>query len=187
MHIPGLRVVCPSTPMQAKGLLTAAIRCDDPVIFLEHSRLYRSFREAVPLEEYVLPLDKCRRVQEGTDLTLLAWGNMLHVSLEAAKMTDACIEIIDLCCLAPLDVEPILESVRKTGRCVVVHEARRTCGPGAELVALINEFALEWLQAPVMRVTGFDVAFPENQTEDLYLPGPRRVKAAIDAVMAYES
>lgn len=186
MHIPGVRVVCPSTPSQAKGLLLAALRCDDPVIFLEHSRLYRAFREAVPAGDYLLPLDRCRVVQEGTDLTVLAWGNMVHVATQAAQQCDASIEIIDLVSLAPLDVEAILASVRKTGRCVIVHEARRTAGPGAELSALINEYALDALRAPVKRVTGFDVAFPDTSTEDFYLPGVKRVKFAFEAVLGYE-
>jgi pyruvate/2-oxoglutarate/acetoin dehydrogenase E1 component len=186
MHIPGIRVVCPSTPAQAKGLLLAAMRCDDPVVFLEHSKLYRAFREPVPTEDYVLPLDKCRLVQEGSDLTVLTWGNMVHVSTEAAQGLGASIEIIDLCSLSPIDVEPILASVRKTGRCVIVHEARRTAGPGAELIALINEYALEWLKAPVKRVTGFDVAFPDTSTEEFYLPGVDRARAAFEAILAYE-
>lgn len=185
MHTPGVRVVCPSTPYEAKGLLLAAMRCDDPVVFLEHSKLYRAFREPVPTGDYVLPLDKCRMVREGRALTLLTWGNMVHVSTRAVEMMGVDAEIIDLRSLAPLDVEPILESVRKTGRCLIVHEARRTAGPGAELIALINEYALEWLKAPVKRVTGFDIAFPDNQTEELYLPGPDRVKAGIEAVLGY--
>lgn len=185
MHTPGVRVVCPSTPSEAKGLLLAAIRSDDPVIFLEHTRLYRAFREPVPLGDYTLPLDKCRLVQQGTDLTLIAWGNMLHYATEAAAAMDASIEIIDLRSLAPLDVEPVLNSVKKTGRCLIVHEARRTAGPGAELSALINEYALEWLKAPVKRVTGFDVFFPDNQAEEAYLPSPQRIKAGIEAVLDY--
>ena len=186
MHTPGIRVVCPSTPAQAKGLLTAAMRCDDPVVFLEHAKLYRAFREPVSTEDYVLPLDKCRIVQEGGELTVLAWGAMVHVATEAAEQVDASIEIIDLCSLAPIDIEPILASVRKTGRCVVVHEARRTAGPGAELIALINDYALEWLKAPIRRVTGFDVAFPETTTEHFYLPDVRRAKAAFEAVLGFE-
>jgi pyruvate/2-oxoglutarate/acetoin dehydrogenase E1 component len=186
MHTPGIRVVCPSTPRQAKGLLLSALRCDDPVIFLEHAKLYRAFREPVPVDDYLLPLDKCRFVQEGSDLTVLTWGNMVHVSTEAASKIDASIEIIDLVSLAPIDVEPILESVRKTGRCVVVHEARRTAGPGAELIALINEYALEWLKAPIKRVTGFDVAFPETSTEEFYLPGVDRAKCAFEAVLGFD-
>ncbi|MFA5628330.1 MAG: alpha-ketoacid dehydrogenase subunit beta [Thiohalomonadaceae bacterium] len=186
MHTPGIRVVCPSTPRQAKGLLLSALRCDDPVIFLEHAKLYRAFREEVPEEEYLLPLDKCRLVQEGSDLTLLTWGNMVHVSTEAVNKMDASIEIIDLVSLAPLDIEPILESVRKTGRCIIVHEARRTAGPGAELIALINEYALEWLKAPIKRVTGFDVAFPDTSTEEFYLPNVERITYALEAVLGFE-
>ena len=190
MHTPGIRVVCPSTPAQAKGLLLSAIRSDDPVIFLEHTKMYRAFREPVPLGDYTLPLDKCRLVQEGSDLTVVTWGNMVHHSVEAAAevtaRSQASIEIIDMCSLAPLDVEPVLASVRKTGRCVIVHEARRTVGPGAEISALINEYALEWLKAPIKRVTAFDVFFPENQTEEIYLPGTPRIRAGIEAVLGYE-
>lgn len=186
MHTPGIRVVCPSTPYQAKGLLTAAMRCEDPVLFLEHAKLYRAFREPVPSEDYVLPLDKCRSVHEGSDLTVLAWGNMVHVATEAAEQVDASIEIIDLVSLSPIDIQPILASVRKTGRCVIVHEARRTAGPGAELSALISEYALEWLKAPVKRVTGFDVAFPDTSTEHFYLPGVARAVAAFQAVLGFE-
>lgn len=185
MHLPGVRVVCPSTPAQAKGLLASAIRSDEPVIFMEHAKLYRAFREPVPADDYLLPIDKCRKVRDGSDVTLLAWGHMVHVAAAAADKLDASIEIIDLCSLAPLDVEPMLESVRKTGRCVIAHEARRTAGPGAEIAALINEHALEWLKAPVLRVTGFDIPFPENQTEEDYLPGVARVVAGVEAVLNY--
>ena len=186
MHTPGIRVVCPSTPYEAKGLLTAAIRSDDPVIFMEHTKLYRAFREPVPTEEYLLPLDKCRLVQPGKELTLITWGNMVHVSQQAVDELDYDVEIIDLRSIAPLDVEPLLESVKKTGRCLIVHEARRTAGPGAEISALISEYAMEWLKAPIKRVTAFDVFFPDNQVEDIYLPGPERVKAGIEAVMTYQ-
>ena len=186
MHTPGIRVVCPSTPRQAKGLLLASLRCDDPVIFLEHSKLYRAFREPVPEDDFLLPLDKCRVVRAGSDLTVLTWGNMVHVSAEAAGEVNASIEIIDLVSLAPIDVEPILASIRKTGRCVIVHEARRTAGPGAELIALINEYALEWLKAPIKRVSGFDVAFPDTSTEEFYLPGVNRAKFAFEAVLGFE-
>jgi pyruvate/2-oxoglutarate/acetoin dehydrogenase E1 component len=186
MHTPGIRVVCPSTPYRAKGLLLAAMRCDDPVVFLEHAKLYRAFREPVPAEDYVLPLDKCWIIQEGSDLTVLTWGAMVHVATEAASQSGASIEIIDLVSLAPIDIEPILASVRKTGRCVIVHEARRTSGPGAELSALVSEYALEWLKAPVKRVTGFDVAFPDTSTEEFYLPGVERAKAAFSAVLDFE-
>ena len=185
MHTPGIRVVCPASPAEAKGLLAAAIRCDDPVIFLEHTKLYRAFREPVPEGEYLLPLDRCRLVQSGADLTLVTWGNMLHTSMRAIAELDYRVEVLDMRSLAPLDVEPLLASVRKTGRCLIVHEARRTAGPGAEISALVNEYALDALKAPVKRVTGFDVFFPDNQVEDAYLPGPRRVRAAIEALMTY--
>jgi pyruvate/2-oxoglutarate/acetoin dehydrogenase E1 component len=185
-HTPGIRVLCPSTPAEAKGLLAAAIRCDDPVVFLEHSKLYRAFREPVPLADYVLPLNRCRIVQEGDDLTIVAWGYMVHTALEAAKTTDASIEVIDLRVLAPLDVETVLDSVRKTGRCVIVHEARKTLGLGAEVAALVAEYAMEALRAPVKRVTSFDVLFPEPPLEDAYLPSLMRVRNAIEAVLNYQ-
>ncbi len=186
VHTPGIRVVCPSTPYEAKGLLASAIRCDDPVVFLEHSKLYRAFREPVPLVDYELPLDKARVVQKGEDLTILAWGAMVHTAVEAARSVEASIEIIDLRILAPLDVETVIESVCRTGRCVIVQEARRTLGLGSELAALVAEHALEWLRAPVRRVTAYDVFFPEPQLEDYYLPGPARVKHAIEAVLSYQ-
>lgn len=186
MHTPGVRVICPSGPYQAKGLLAASIRSDDPVVFLEHTRIYRAFREPVPREDYTLPLDKCRLVQPGDEVTVVAWGQMLHEVLAVAPDYPGQLEIIDMCCLAPLDVEPVLESVKKTGRCVIVHEARRTLGPGAEISALINEYALEYLKAPVKRCTAFDVFFPDNQVEDAYLPGPFRIRAALDATLNYQ-
>jgi len=186
IHTPGVRVVCPSTPTEAKGLLAAAIRCDDPVIFLEHSKLYRAYREPVPVADYELPLDQCRLVQQGNDLTVLAWGAMVHTAVKAAALVDASIEIIDLRALAPLDVPTILQSVRKTGRCVVVHEARRTLGLGAELASLIAEHAFEWLRAPVRRVTGYDVFFPEYTLEDYYLPSVTRLRQALESVLEYQ-
>jgi pyruvate/2-oxoglutarate/acetoin dehydrogenase E1 component len=185
VHTPGIRVLCPSTPAEAKGLLSAAIRCDDPVVFLEHARLYRGVREPVPLVDYELPLDKCRIVQHGDDVTVLTWGAMVHTTVEAAASVDASIEIIDLRVLAPLDVPTIIESVRRTGRCVIVHEARRTLGLGAELAALTAEHAIDSLRAPVCRVTAFDVFFPESQLEDYYLPGVARVRHALEAVLDY--
>jgi pyruvate/2-oxoglutarate/acetoin dehydrogenase E1 component len=185
VHTPGIRVLCPSTPAEAKGLLTAAIRCDDPVVFLEHAKLYRAVHELVPLANYELPLDKCRTVQNGDDVTVLTWGAMVHTAVEAAASIDASVEIIDLRVLAPLDAPTMIESVRKTGRCVIVHEARRTLGLGAELAALMSEHALDSLRAPVCRVTAFDVFFPENPLEDFYLPGVERVRHGLEAVLNY--
>nr|ART38040.1 F108 [uncultured bacterium] len=186
IHTPGLRVVCPSTPADAKGLLAASIRCDDPVVFLEHSRLYRSFREPVPNESYLVSMDEARVVRPGRDVTVLAWGAMVHVAREAIDDMAVDAELIDLRVLAPLDVRTILDSVRRTGRCVIVQEARRTLGLGAELSALINEHVFDCLKAPVRRVTAFDVQFPENQTEDFYLPDAKRVRHGIESVMHYQ-
>ncbi|WP_342765885.1 alpha-ketoacid dehydrogenase subunit beta [Haladaptatus sp. DYF46] len=186
IHAPGVRVLCPSTPYQAKGLLASSIRCDDPVVFMEPKRIYRGFDEPVPTEEYTLPLDEARTVREGEDVTVLTWGAMVRHAESAAEEVDADVEIIDLVTLSPLDVETILESVKKTGRCVVVHEARRTLGLGAELSALVNEYALDRLKAPVKRATGYDVHFPDNDIEDDYLTDAERATFAIEAVMSYE-
>lgn len=185
IHTPGVRVVCASTPSETKGLLAASIRSDDPVIFLEPKKIYRGLEEEVPTEEYTLPLDEARIVQEGSDVTLLTWGAMVRHAKAAADV-DADVEIVDLRSLSPLDVETILESVSKTGRCVVLHEARRTLGLGAELSALINEYALDRLKAPVKRATGYDVHFPGHDIEDDYLPDDERARYAIEAVMNYE-
>ncbi|WP_423987280.1 alpha-ketoacid dehydrogenase subunit alpha/beta [Haladaptatus sp.] len=186
IHAPGVRVICPSTPYQAKGLLASSIRCDDPVVFMEPKRIYRGFDDPVPTDEYTLPLDEARTVEEGSDVTVLTWGAMVRHAESAAEEVDADVEIIDLVTLSPLDVETILESVKKTGRCVVLHEARRTLGLGAELSALVNEYALDRLKAPVKRATGYDVHFPDNDIEDDYLPDAERAKHAIEAVMSYE-
>lgn len=188
VHIPGLKVVVPSTPYEAKGLLLSAIRDPDPVIFMEPKRIYRALREEVPDEEYSIPLDRARIAAEGSDVTLIAWGAMLHVTLQAAKlMADKGIsaDVIDLRTLSPLDNHTVIESVKKTKRAVVVHEAPRSCGVGAEIVARINEMALVYLEAPVERVTGFDVIMPLPKLEKLYLPDVGRVVHAIDRVMNF--
>jgi pyruvate dehydrogenase E1 component beta subunit len=188
VHIPGLKVVVPSSPHEAKGLLVSAIRDPDPVIFMEPKRIYRALREDVPDEEYSIPLDRARIVAEGTDVTLIAWGAMLHVTLQAAKLlADKAIsaEVIDLRTLSPLDINSVIESVKKTTRVVVVHEAPRSCGLGAEIVARINEEALVYLEAPVERVTGFDTVMPLPKLEKLYLPDVDRVIHAIDRVMNF--
>lgn len=185
VHTPGVRVVCPSGPYEAKGLLAASIECDDPVIFLEHTRLYRSLREPVPAERYTLPLDQARVVREGDAVTVVAWGAMVGESLRAIEHTGVSAELIDLRSLSPLDFGPVLDSVKRTGRCVVVQEARRTLGLGAEIAALVGEYALEYLRAPVRRVTAFDVHFPENQIEDHYLPDAARIAHALTAVLDF--
>jgi len=186
VHTPGVRVVVPSTPVETKGLLTAAIRHPDPVFFLEPKKLYRASREPVPQEEFTLSLDEARLVREGEDITVITWGAMVRHAETAAETVDADVEILDLRTLAPLDIDSILASVKKTGRAVVFHEARRTLGLGAEISALINEYALDHLHAPIKRATGYDVHFPGHQIEDAYLPDEKRAQHAIEAVMDYE-
>jgi pyruvate dehydrogenase E1 component beta subunit len=186
VHTPGLKVVAPSSPYEAKGLLISAIRDPDPVIFLEPSKIYRAIKEEVPEEEYAIPLGVARRVREGGDLTLISWGAMLHPTLEAAKLAateGVSAEVIDLRTLSPIDSKAILISVQKTGRAVVVHEAPRTGGLGGEIAALIAERALDHLKAPIVRVTGFDTAVPLPKMEDYYLPNKDRVLQAIHRVM----
>jgi len=186
VHTPGLKVVVPSTPYEAKGLLLAAIRDPDPVIFMEPKKIYRSMREDVPEEEYVIPLE-ARVAMEGSNVTLIAWGAMLHVALEGARlMADRGVscEVLDLRTLSPLDTDAIIESVKKTNRAVIVHEAQRSCGVAAEIAARINEKASLDLEAPVERVTGFDVVMPLPKLEQRFLPDARRVADAIDRVMS---
>lgn len=188
VHTPGLKVVVPSTPYEAKGLLTSAIRDPDPVIFMEPKRVYRAIKEEVPEEEYSIPLGQCRIAAEGENVTLIAWGAMLQPTLKAAAlMGERGIrsEVIDLRTLSPLDDETVIESVKKTKRAVIVHEAPRTCGLGAELVARINEKALLYLEAPVERVTGFDTVMPLPKLEHHYLPSVERVVGAIDRALSF--
>jgi len=177
IHIAGLKVVCPSNPYDAKGLLLSAIRDPDPVIFFEPKRLYRSQRHEVPDGDYTVPLESARVVRSGKDVTVLAWGSMLHEAVTAAddaieRGVDA--EVVDLRTLWPVDVETVIASVKKTGRLVVVHEAPKTCGFGAELVALVNEKAFVHLEAPPARVCGFDTPFP-YALEMEYLPLSHRI------------
>ena len=188
IHTPGLKVVVPSTPAETKGLLTSAIRDPDPVIFLEPARIYRAIKEEVPEEDYTIPLGKARIVQEGKHITLIAWGAMLRPTLQAAEMAmeegiEA--EVIDLRTLYPLDRDTLIQSVKKTKRAVVVHEAPRVVGLGAEIVALINEHALLHLEAPVERVTGFDTPIPLPKLEEFYLPNAKRILKAIHKVVRY--
>jgi len=182
-HMPGVKVVVPSSPYHAKGLLTSSIRDPDPVIFLEPTRLYRLIKEDVPEGEYTIPLGKARIVQDGKDVTIISWGSMLQRTLQAVEGFDA--EVIDLMTLNPFDEETILNSVKKTGRVVIVHEAPKTCGFGAELSATIAEEAILHLKAPIMRVTGYDVIVPLPKLEDYYLPSIERIKKAIDEVLRY--
>jgi pyruvate dehydrogenase E1 component beta subunit len=187
-HTPGIKVVIPSTPYEAKGLLLSSIRDPDPVIFLEPKRVYRAIREEVPEGEYTIPLGKARLVQEGKDLTLIAWGAMVREAITAAQELSAekiDVEIIDLRTVSPIDIDTIATSIEKTGRCIIVHEAPRTCGLGAEIIALINERALLSLEAPIERVTGFDIPVPLPKAEHYHLPNPKRIVMAARKVMRF--
>ena len=187
-HIPGLRVVAPSSPSQAYGLLLAAIRDPDPVVFLEPTRLYRAAREAVEDDGRELPLDRAVLRREGTDLTLISWGAMLKETLGAAETLAAAgrrAEVIDLATLKPLDTATILTSVEKTGRCVIVHEAPVTAGLGAEIAARIAERGLFSLRAPIERVAGWDTVMPLPRLEHLYMPSEARVLAAARRALAF--
>jgi 2-oxoisovalerate dehydrogenase E1 component beta subunit len=180
-HTPGLKVVIPSNPYDAKGLLLSAMRGEDPVIFMEPKRVYRAAKGEVPEGDYTVPLGEAKVVREGSQLTVLCYGAMVHTCVEAAQLAEKegfDPEIIDLRTLLPLDAETILTSVRKTGRVVIAHEAPKTCGYGAELAAMIAEKALMSLEAPINRVAGFDTPFPYT-LENEYLPSPDRVALAI--------
>jgi len=181
-HIPGIRVVCPSSPARAYGLLLAAIRDPDPVMFLEPVRLYRAIRQEVSDDGKALPLDVCFTLREGSDVTLVTWGAMtLEVLRAAADLETQGIsaEVIDLATLSPIDIDAILESVAKTGRLVIVHEAARNVGLGAEIAASVAERGLYDLLAPIQRVTGYDAVMPLYRLEHDYIPSPQRI---IDAV-----
>ena len=185
-HMPGLRVVAPSSPARAYGLLLAAIRDPDPVVFLEPTRLYRLFRQEVLDDGEALPLDACFVSREGRDATVVAWGAMLHEVMTAAELLEQEgieIEVIDAATLKPLDFETILRSVEKTGRCVIAHEAPRTCGVGAEIAAQVGERALYSLLAPVKRVTGYDVVVPLSRLEMQYMPSVARIADAVRKVV----
>lgn len=180
-HIPGLRVVIPSSPLRAYGLLLAAIRDPDPVVFLEPKRIYRMVKEAVPDDGRALPLDVCFPLRDGSDVTLVSWGAMIHETLLAADQLASegiSAAVIDVATIKPLDMNTILESVAQTGRCIIVHEAARTGGVGAEIAAQLAEHGLMSLLAPVQRVTGYDTVMPMFQLEQHYLPDTARILAA---------
>jgi len=187
VHTPGLKVVMPSRPYDAKGLLISAIRDPDPVIFFEPKRVYRAIKEEVPEESYTLPLGKAQVISEGSDLTMISWGAMVSVCLAALDQMpeDASIELIDLQTLSPLDVETITKSVCKTGRAVVVHEAPKTAGLGAEISSLIQEHCFLSLEAPVQRITGFDTSMPYYKLEKQYLPDEDRIISGVRDCLAY--
>ncbi|GAB4391574.1 MAG: alpha-ketoacid dehydrogenase subunit beta [Gammaproteobacteria bacterium] len=188
-HIPGLRVVIPSSPARAYGLLLAAIRNPDPVIFLEPKRIYRLVKQEVPDTGEALPLDTCFMLREGRDVTLITWGAMIHETQQAAEhlaQQGIEAEIIDVATIKPLDIEAILTSVEKTGRCVIIHEAARTCGVGAEIAAQIAEKGLMSLMAPVQRVTGYDTVMPYLKLEKHYMPSVERIINSVTHLMEYE-
>jgi pyruvate dehydrogenase E1 component beta subunit len=185
VHQPGLKVVIPSTPRDAKGLLAASIRSPDPVVFLEPKLIYRSFREDVPEDDYEVELGSAAVRREGSDISVFTWGAMTRPTMEAADdlAGEIDVEVVDLRTLSPLDDEAIVDSFKKTGRAAVVHEAPKTGGVGGEIAATIQEEALLYQEAPVERITGFDTPFPLYSLEDYYLPEPARIKDGIrDAV-----
>lgn len=187
-NVPGLRVVLPSSPQRAYGLLLAAIRDPDPVIFFEPKRIYRQYKEEVPDDGEALPLDVCFVLRDGRDVTLVTWGSQVKETLEAAEILEhegISAEVIDVATLKPLDFDTIHESVKKTGRCVIVHEAPRTAGFGAEIAAQLAEKAMYDLIAPVERVTGYDTHIPLFRLEMKYLPSVEKIIAAAKRTMAH--
>jgi pyruvate/2-oxoglutarate/acetoin dehydrogenase E1 component len=185
VHTPGVKVAIPSTPADAKGLLSAAIRDPDPVVVLEPKLHYRTLRGEVPEGEYVVPLGQARLAREGSDLTLVAYGSMIPVCEAAADLLDASVEVLDVRTLKPLDEDALLASAGKTGRVVIVQEAPRTCGYGAELAAILAEKAILDLRGPVLRVTGYDVPYPYWQIEDAYMPSVARVVDAARKLLEF--
>jgi len=185
VHTPGVKVAIPSTPADAKGLLAAAIRDPDPVVVLEPKLHYRTMRGEVPEGEHVTPLGVARAVREGDDLTFVAYGAMVPVAEAAADLLDAAVEILDIRSLKPLDEDALLAAAAKTGRVVIVQEAPRVAGYGAELAAILAEKAMLDLQAPVVRVTGYDVPYPYWQIEDAYMPSAERVAAAARKLLEF--
>ncbi|OGV27504.1 MAG: 2-oxoisovalerate dehydrogenase [Legionellales bacterium RIFCSPHIGHO2_12_FULL_37_14] len=177
-HIPGLQVVIPSSPQRAYGLLLAAIANPDPVIFLEPKRIYRLIKQEVANDGKTLPIGQCFTLRQGKDISLISWGASIHETLQAAaelsKEGIEC-EVIDVASIKPLDYDTILESVFKTSRCVIIHEAAKTCGVGAEISAFLMEQAFSYLKAPVQRVTGYDITMPYFQLEKYYLPSVKRI------------
>ena len=185
VHTPGVKVAIPSTPADAKGILAAAIRNPDPVVVFEPKLHYRTLKGEVPEGEHVVPLGKARLAREGNDVSLVAYGSMVPVCEAAADELDASVEVLDIRTLKPLDEEALLASAAKTGRVILVQEAPRVCGFAAELAAILAEKAILDLQAPVVRVTGYDVPYPYWQIEDAYMPSVARVVAAAKRVLEF--
>ena len=188
-HVPGVKVVIPSSPSNARALLVSAIRDPDPVVFMEPKRSYRAFREEVSEEEQTLEIGKAQVVQEGTDLTVISWGAMMRPTLQAVeevhKQRGTSIELIDLLTISPLDGDTIAGSVEKTGRCVVVQEAPQSFSPAAEIIATINDKALMYLEAPVRRVSGYDVVTPYFGREMAFIPSVGRIRRAIEETIDF--
>ncbi len=188
-HVPGVKVVIPSTPSNARALLVSAIRDPDPVIFMEPKRSYRAFREEVSEEEQTMEIGKAQVVQEGTELTVISWGAMMRPTLRAVAdvqtQRGSSIELIDLLTISPMDGDAIIASVEKTGRCVVVQEAPRSFSPASEIIATINDRALMCLEAPVRRITGYDVTVPYFSREAAYLPSVERIRHAIEETLDF--
>lgn len=184
-QIPGMKVVVPSTPLEAKGLLASSIRDPDPVVFLEPTRSYRMLKEEVPEGEYLVPLGKARTVQEGDDATVIAWGAMIPLVQKALAEVKASVEVIDLRTISPMDTETVLESVKRTGRAMVVHEAPRSFGPGAEIASRIYEGAILKLEAPVERVTAPDITIPLPKGEDHYYVNERMIQEGLEKVLRF--
>ncbi|CAG5079314.1 2-oxoisovalerate dehydrogenase subunit beta bkdA [Thermobacillus xylanilyticus] len=188
LQTPGIKVVVPSNPYDAKGLLISAIRDNDPVFFMEHLNLYHAFRQEVPEGEYTIELGKANVVREGKDVTIIAYGLMVHTALKAADelaKEGVSAEVIDLRTLVPLDTDTIVESIKKTNRAIVVQEAQKSAGAAAEIIARINELAILHLEAPVLRVAGPDTVYPFAQIEDIWLPTPARIAKAVRKVLEF--
>lgn len=187
LQSPGIKVVIPSTPYDAKGLLISAIRDNDPVFFLEHMKLYRSIREEVPEEAYTVPIGKARIAREGSDITIVTYGAMVHTALKAAegfaKTKGIQAEVIDLRTISPLDIETVVASIKKTHRAMVLQEAQRSAGAGAEIIAQINENAIYYLEGPVLRVSPPDTVYPFGLIEDEWLPSPKHVERGLEKVL----
>ncbi|MBX5437875.1 MAG: alpha-ketoacid dehydrogenase subunit beta [Alicyclobacillaceae bacterium] len=187
VQTPGLKVVVPSNPYDAKGLLIAAIRDNDPVLFLEHMKLYRSFRQEVPDEAYTLPIGQANVVRPGKDVTVIAYGAMVHTAIKAAdewaKARGIEAEVIDLRTISPIDIDTIVTSIKKTHRAVVVQEAQRSAGVAAEVIAQINEHAIYHLEGPVLRITPPDTVYPFTLIEDEWIPSPKQVVGGLERVM----
>lgn len=187
-HIPGLKVVIPSTPYDTKGLLLSAIRDPDPVIFMEPKRIYRAFKQEVPEEDYTVPIGKAKIVKKGEDITVVAWGALVREAqkaIEEVEKEGISVELIDLRTISPIDRETIIESVKKTGRFLVVHEAVKSFGTGAELISIVNENAFLHLEAPPTRLTGFDITVPLPRGEHHFIIEPRQITKKIKEVVEF--